>query len=30
MSAVVLYHYHDWLNGKKEMWKDWQKNPKCK
>jgi len=26
MSSVVLYHYHDWLNGKKETWKDWEKN----
>lgn len=28
MSTVVLYHYHDWLNGKTEKWKDWEKNPK--
>jgi hypothetical protein len=26
MSSVVLSHYHDWLNGKKEIWKDWEKN----
>ncbi len=26
MSSVVLSHYHDWLNGKKETWKDWEKN----
>jgi hypothetical protein len=28
MSSVVLYHYFDWLNGSKETWKDWEKNPK--
>ncbi len=28
MSSVILFHYHDWLNGKKETWKDWEKNPK--
>lgn len=28
MSSVVLFFYHDWLNGKKETWKDWEKNPK--
>jgi hypothetical protein len=28
MSSVILYGYHDWLNGKKEAWKDWEKNPK--
>lgn len=28
MSSVILYYYHDWLNGKKEAWKDWEKNPK--
>lgn len=28
MSSVVLYYYHDWLSGKKETWKDWEKNPK--
>lgn len=28
MSSVILYHYHDWLKGKKETWKDWEKNPK--
>jgi len=27
MSSVVLFHYHDWLNGKKGTWKDWEKNP---
>lgn len=27
MSTVILYHYHDWLNGRKETWKDWEKNP---
>jgi hypothetical protein len=28
MSSVILFYYHDWLNGKKETWKDWEKNPK--
>lgn len=27
MSGVVLYHYHDWLNGRKETWKEWEKRP---
>jgi hypothetical protein len=30
MSTVVLYYYYDWLNGKKESWKDWEANPKRK
>lgn len=28
MSSVVLFFYHDWLNGKKETWKEWENNPK--
>jgi len=28
MSGIILEFYHDWLNGKKETWKDWEKNPK--
>lgn len=28
MSSVILFHYHDWLNGRKETWKEWEKNPK--
>lgn len=28
MSMVVLYYYYDWLGGKKETWKDWEKKPK--
>ena len=28
MSSVVLYHYYDWLTGRKETWKDWEKNAK--
>jgi hypothetical protein len=28
MSSVVLFFYYDWLHGKKETWKDWDKNPK--
>ena len=25
MSSVILFHYHDWLNDKKDTWKDWEK-----
>lgn len=28
MSSVILYHYWDWLQGKKDAWKEWEKNPK--
>lgn len=28
MSSVILFFYYDWLNGKKETWKDWEKKPK--
>jgi len=28
MSGVVLYYYHDWLNGRKEAWEEWEKSPK--
>lgn len=28
MSSIVLFFYHDWLNEKKETWKEWDKNPK--
>ena len=27
MSVVILDYYHDWLTGKKETWKQWEKNP---
>jgi uncharacterized protein DUF6794 len=27
MSSIILYHYHDWLNGKKETWKEWESKP---
>lgn len=27
MSGVILEYYHDWLNGKKDTWKQWEKNP---
>lgn len=27
MSSIILFYYHDWLNGKKETWKEWEKNP---
>jgi hypothetical protein len=30
MSTIILYHYHDWLNGKKETWKEWEKNPQSR
>ena len=28
MSSVILYHYHDWLNDKKDTWKNWEKTRK--
>lgn len=28
MSSVVLDHYYDWIHGRKETWRDWEKNPK--
>lgn len=27
MSGIILNYYHDWLNGKKDTWKEWEKNP---
>ena len=27
MSGVILDYYHDWLNGKKDTWKEWEKKP---
>ena len=27
MSGVILDYYHDWLNGKRDTWKAWEKNP---
>jgi hypothetical protein len=27
MSSVILYHYHDWLNGRRDTWRDWEKKP---
>lgn len=27
MSSVVLFFYYDWLNGKKDTWKEWEKSP---
>ncbi|HEV3470278.1 MAG TPA: DUF6794 domain-containing protein [Pyrinomonadaceae bacterium] len=27
MSTIILYHYHDWLNGRRETWKEWEKRP---
>ncbi|HKO42119.1 MAG TPA: DUF6794 domain-containing protein [Pyrinomonadaceae bacterium] len=28
MSGVILNHYFDWLTGKKQTWKDWEKSQK--
>ena len=28
MSSVILYYYHDWLNDKKDTWRDWEKTIK--
>ena len=28
MSSVILFYYWDWLQGRKDTWKDWEKNPK--
>lgn len=28
ISGVILDYYHDWLNGKKDTWKNWEQNPK--
>ncbi len=30
MSSVVLFCYWDWLQGKKENWREWEKDPKQK
>jgi hypothetical protein len=27
MSGVILSFYWDWLHGRKETWKEWEKNP---
>jgi hypothetical protein len=27
MSGIILTYYHDWLNDKKDAWKEWEKNP---
>ncbi len=27
MSGVILDHYFDWLHGKTETWKEWEKRP---
>ncbi|HEU4389873.1 MAG TPA: DUF6794 domain-containing protein, partial [Blastocatellia bacterium] len=24
MSSIVLFHYYDWLNGKKDTWIEWE------
>jgi hypothetical protein len=24
MSGIILSHYHDWLNGKRDTWKEWE------
>lgn len=28
MSTVILFFYWDWLQGSKDSWKDWEKDPK--
>ena len=29
MSSIILYHYHDWLNGNQDTWKQWEsKHPR--
>jgi hypothetical protein len=28
MSGIILDHYHDWLNGRQDAWKAWEKAPK--
>lgn len=28
MSGIILDYYHDWLTGKKDTWKQWEKNPR--
>lgn len=28
MSVIILYYYHDWLSGKQDTWRQWEKNPK--
>ena len=28
MSSIILYHYYDWLNNRKDTWKEWEKNPR--
>jgi hypothetical protein len=30
MSGIILDYYHDWLNGKTETWKDWEKENEIK
>ncbi len=30
MSGIILEYYHDWLNGKTETWKDWEKENKIR
>jgi hypothetical protein len=27
MSGVIMEYYYDWLKGRKETWKAWEKNP---
>jgi Domain of unknown function (DUF6794) len=28
ISSVVLFYYYDWLTGRTDTWKEWEKNPK--
>ena len=28
MSSIILYYYYDWINGKRNTWKEWEENNK--
>lgn len=30
MSSVILFFYWDWLQGRKDAWREWEKDPKQK
>lgn len=30
MSSIILEYYYDWLSGKRDTWKDWERNPKSR
>jgi hypothetical protein len=25
MSGIILAYYYDWLNGRQDAWKDWER-----